>query len=139
MVSTGGSPSPVASPPTTWSSSTRAAWPSITRPSTRTSAWCPTRRSSPRSRAGRRPMPALAQRVEVVPARPGRLRRAPKADLSLYHVGNDPEAHAWIVAELRRRPGSVVLHDFVLHHLVAGLTLARGDSRGYLDALEREQ
>ena len=83
-------------------------------------------------------LPALAAHLEVVAAQPGRFRRAPKADVSLYHVGNDPEAHGWIVAALRRRPGVVVLHDFVLHHLVAGLTLARGDSRAYLDALERE-
>ena len=26
----------------------------------------------------------------------------------------------------------------MLHHLVAGLTLARGDARGYLDAMERD-
>ena len=82
-------------------------------------------------------LPALEHHLEVVQAGPGRLRRAPKADVALYHVGNDPEAHGWIVAALGRRPGVVVLHDFVLHHLVAGLTLARGDSRAYLDALER--
>ena len=45
------------------------------------------------------------------------------APICLYHVGNNPDAHAWIVDALRRRPGLVVLHDFVLHHLVAGLTL----------------
>jgi glycosyltransferase involved in cell wall biosynthesis len=39
---------------------------------------------------------------------------------------------------LRARPGVVVLHDFVLHHLVAGLTLARKDVSGYLRAMERE-
>jgi glycosyltransferase involved in cell wall biosynthesis len=83
-------------------------------------------------------LPALARHVDVAVARPGRLRRAPAADVALYHVGNDPEAHGWIVSALRRRPGVVVLHDFVLHHLVAGLTLARGDVRGYLDALERD-
>jgi len=83
-------------------------------------------------------LPALERRVDLEVARSGRLRRAPRADVALYHVGNDPESHGWIVAQLRRRPGVVVLHDFVLHHLVAGLTLARGDSRGYLDALERE-
>ena len=32
----------------------------------------------------------------------------------------------------------VVLHDFVLHHLVAGLTIGRRDGHGYLDAMERE-
>ena len=83
-------------------------------------------------------LPALERRLEVAVARPGRFRRAPKADVALYHVGNDPEAHGWIVEALRRRPGVVVLHEFVLHHLVAGITLARGDAAGYLDALERE-
>ncbi len=83
-------------------------------------------------------LPALSRRIEIALARRGRLRRAPAADLSLYHVGNDPDAHAWIIEALRRRPGVVVLHDFVLHHLVAGVTLARGDAAGYLAALERE-
>lgn len=83
-------------------------------------------------------LPALSERIEVVVARPGRLRKAPAADVALYHVGNDPDEHAWIVAALRHRPGVVVLHDFVLHHLVSGMTLARGDVRGYLDVLERE-
>jgi glycosyltransferase involved in cell wall biosynthesis len=83
-------------------------------------------------------LPALAERVEVVVARPGRLRRDPRADVFLYHVGNDPHAHGWIVEAARRRPGVVVLHEFVLHHLVSGLTLARGDVDGYLAALERE-
>jgi glycosyltransferase involved in cell wall biosynthesis len=83
-------------------------------------------------------LPALRERIEVVVAEPRRGRRAPAADLALYHVGNDPEAHGWIVEELRERPGIVVLHDFVLHHLVAGLTLGRKDGRGYLDALERD-
>ena len=83
-------------------------------------------------------LPALSERIEVAVARPGRLRRAPAADVALYHVGNDPAEHGWIVEALRRRPGVVVLHDFVLHHLVSGMTLARGDVRGYLDALDRE-
>jgi glycosyltransferase involved in cell wall biosynthesis len=83
-------------------------------------------------------LPALADRVDIALARPGRLRRAPRADVALYHVGNDPQAHGWIVDALRRRPGVVVLHDFVLHHLVSGITLARGNAAGYLDAMERE-
>jgi len=32
----------------------------------------------------------------------------------------------------------VVLHEHVIHHLVAGMTLARGDIEQYLDALEHE-
>jgi glycosyltransferase involved in cell wall biosynthesis len=83
-------------------------------------------------------LPALEERLDVVVARPGRFRRVPKADVALYHVGNDPNEHGWIVEALQRRPGVVVLHEFVLHHLVSGITLARGDVEGYCAALERE-
>ena len=81
-------------------------------------------------------LPALRERVEVVVAEPG--KRAPAADVALYHLGNDPDAHGWIVDALRKRPGVVVLHEYVLHHLVAGMTIGRGNGRGYLDAMERE-
>jgi glycosyltransferase involved in cell wall biosynthesis len=84
-------------------------------------------------------LPALERRLAVEVARPGRFRRSPRADVALYHVGNDPEAHGWIVEALRRRPGVVVLHELVLHHLVAGITLARGDAAGYLAAVERDR
>jgi len=83
-------------------------------------------------------LPALRERMDVVVARPGRFRRTPKADVHLYHVGNDPVEHGWIVEALERRNGVVVLHEFVLHHLVSGITLARGDVEGYCAALERE-
>jgi glycosyltransferase involved in cell wall biosynthesis len=82
-------------------------------------------------------LPALEQLVEVAVVRRGRTRPV-AADVALYHVGNDPEAHGWIVDALRRRPGVVVLHDFVLHHLVAGLTIGRKDGHGYLAAMERD-
>jgi len=82
-------------------------------------------------------LPALRERVEeVVLAAPG--KRAPAADVSLYHIGNDPDAHGWILDALRRRPGVVVLHEFVLHHLISGTTLGRGNAIGYFDAMERE-
>jgi glycosyltransferase involved in cell wall biosynthesis len=80
-------------------------------------------------------VPALRDRLDVVVAE--RDKRV-AADLSVYHVGNNPEVHGWIVDALRRRRGVVVLHDFVLHHLVAGLTLVRKDPAGYLRAMERE-
>jgi glycosyltransferase involved in cell wall biosynthesis len=82
-------------------------------------------------------LPELGRHVEVVVARP-RLGFPKRADVCLYHVGNDPRAHGWIIEALRRRPGLVVLHDFVVHHLVAGMTLGRGDGEGYLGAMERE-
>jgi glycosyltransferase involved in cell wall biosynthesis len=81
-------------------------------------------------------LPALRERIDVVVAEQG--RRASAADVALYHIGNDPDAHGWILDALRDRPGVVVLHEFVLHHLIAGTTIGRGDGRGYLDAMERE-
>ncbi|HET6623401.1 MAG TPA: glycosyltransferase family 4 protein [Gaiellaceae bacterium] len=83
-------------------------------------------------------IPALGRRVDLDVQRRGRKRASRAADLCLYHVGNNPDAHAWIVDALRRRPGVVVLHDFVLHHLVAGMTVGRRDGHGYLDAMERD-
>ena len=82
--------------------------------------------------------PALARRLDVTIRRRGRKRAPRGADVCLYHVGNNPDAHAWIVDALRRHPGVVVLHDFVLHHLVAGMTVGRRDGHAYLDLMERE-
>jgi glycosyltransferase involved in cell wall biosynthesis len=82
-------------------------------------------------------LPVLGRLVEIEVVRRGRTRPV-AADVALYHVGNDPQAHGWIVDALRRRPGVVVLHDFVLHHLVAGLTIGRKDGHGYLNAMERD-
>jgi len=79
-------------------------------------------------------LPALERLVAVDVVRRGRTRPV-GADVALYHVGNDPQAHGWIVEALRRRPGVVVLHEFVLHHLVSGITRARGDVEGYCAAL----
>jgi glycosyltransferase involved in cell wall biosynthesis len=81
-------------------------------------------------------LPALERRVDVEVA--GRRRKPRRVDVSLYHMGNDPEAHGWILEALRRDPGPVVLHDLVLHHLIAGLTIGRGDNDGYLDAMFRD-
>jgi glycosyltransferase involved in cell wall biosynthesis len=83
-------------------------------------------------------LPALQRTLDVEVVRRGRKRAPRGVDVSLYHVGNNPDSHAWIVDALRRSPGVVVLHDFVLHHLVAGMTVGRRDGHGYLDAMERE-
>jgi glycosyltransferase involved in cell wall biosynthesis len=77
-------------------------------------------------------LPHLRERIEVV--EPGA-----RADVALYHVGNDPAAHGWIVDALQKRPGLVVLHEYVLHHLIAGITIGRGNGKGYLAAMERER
>jgi glycosyltransferase involved in cell wall biosynthesis len=83
-------------------------------------------------------VPALENKLTLSVVRRGGRRPPRGTDVCLYHVGNNPDAHAWIVDALRRTPGVVVLHDFVLHHLVAGMTIGRRDGHGYLDAMERE-
>ena len=83
-------------------------------------------------------LPALRRHADVVVVKRGTKRPPRDADLAVYHIGNNPDAHGWILDALRRTPGLVVLHDFVLHHLVAGVTIGRGDGHGYLDAMERE-
>jgi glycosyltransferase involved in cell wall biosynthesis len=87
-------------------------------------------------------LPALRERIDVEVVKRGRTRPLRGTDLALYHLGNNPDAHGWIVDALRKRPSGqasvVVLHDFVLHHLIAGLTIGRRDGHGYLDAMERE-
>ena len=83
-------------------------------------------------------LPALEAKLDVTVVARKTRRRPRGVDLRLYHVGNNADSHGWIVDELRRAPGVVVLHEFVLHHLVAGLTLGRGDRSGYLDAMQAE-
>ena len=83
-------------------------------------------------------LPELRRHLDVHVQKRGRKRPPRGADVSVYHIGNNPDAHGWILEALRGWPGVVVLHEFVLHHLVAGLTLARRDVATYLDAMERE-
>ena len=93
--------------------------------SRRTTARC--RRNAPASPTTRRSsLPRCVNGLEVEVAPRG---KRVNGDVGLYHMGNDPTVHGWILEQLRRRPGVVVLHDFVLHHLVAGLTLGAGPRR----------
>ena len=52
----------------------------------------------------------------------------------LYHIGNNA-FHEFVFRAALQKPGYVVLHDFVLHHLIVELTLARNDPKGYRDFL----
>jgi glycosyltransferase involved in cell wall biosynthesis len=52
----------------------------------------------------------------------------------LYHIGNNI-FHEFVFRAALKKPGYVVLHDFVLHHLVVELTLARNDPKAYRDYL----
>lgn len=50
--------------------------------------------------------------------------------LPLYQMGNS-DFHEGMYRLMGRRPGLVVLHDYVLHHFMAHRTAGRGDSPGY--------
>jgi glycosyltransferase involved in cell wall biosynthesis len=61
-------------------------------------------------------------------------RRKTNYDVALYQMGNHP-VHAGIYRTLLRFPGVTVLHDLVLHHLIAWLSFDRGDARTYLEEM----
>lgn len=63
------------------------------------------------------------------------LWEAGRYDAVLYHIGNNPEYHARAWQMLLRFPGIVVLHEPMLHHLVRGMTLGRGDLDGYVEEM----
>lgn len=55
-------------------------------------------------------------------------------DAVVYQQGNNPH-HEYIYHRALETPGVVVLHDYVLHHLITEMTLARGDEEAYLSAM----
>lgn len=63
------------------------------------------------------------------------LWEAGRYDAVLYHVGNNPDFHARTWKMLQRIPGIVVLHEAMLHHLVRGMTLSKGDLEGYVEEM----
>jgi glycosyltransferase involved in cell wall biosynthesis/SAM-dependent methyltransferase len=56
-------------------------------------------------------------------------------DVALYHVGNNPW-HGFAYETALRHPGVVVMHEANLHHLIADLTIRRGDWDAYLAEAE---
>jgi glycosyltransferase involved in cell wall biosynthesis len=50
-------------------------------------------------------------------------------------MGNNPY-HFYIYPFLVRYPGITVLHDYVLHHFIGGMTWIAGDAQGFADELE---
>ena len=56
-------------------------------------------------------------------------------DIALYHVGNNPY-HEFVYETALRYPGVVVMHESNLHHLIAGLTIKRGDWDAYMRECE---
>ncbi len=62
-------------------------------------------------------------------------RRAGSFDLALYQLGNNADFHGPIYDLSVRHPGVVVLHEYMLHHLIQGLSLSRGNSARYVDEM----
>jgi len=56
-------------------------------------------------------------------------------DVALYQIGNNPD-HAHAYQSALAHPGVVVLHEANLHHLIAAITIKRGDWDGYLAECE---
>ena len=84
-------------------------------------------------------LPELEKRVDVVVARsPGGSGSTRRPTSRCTTSATTPRRTAGSSRRCGKRPGVVVLHDFVLHHLVVGLTFARGDAAGYLAAMERD-
>ena len=83
---------------------------------------------------------ALAERLkhlaelELFPEPSPRFEPA-RFDAILYQLGNNPH-HAFVYEMALRHPGVVVMHEASLHHLLAEITIRRGDWDGYLRELE---
>ena len=83
---------------------------------------------------GGQPLATIAERwrchpVAALPA------EAQRFDLVVYQIGNSAPHHAESFRLALELPGVVVLHEFMLHHLVRGLTLARGDAAAYVEEM----
>ena len=58
-------------------------------------------------------------------------------DACVYQLGNNPH-HVFAYEAALEHPGVVVMHEANLHHLIADLTIRRGDWDTYLRELEHE-
>jgi glycosyltransferase involved in cell wall biosynthesis len=82
---------------------------------------------------GFRPEAGLAARFPLVaaPALPEAMAGG-RFDAVVYQLGNNRDYHAATYRSLIAHPGVVVLHEYVIHHLVRDLTLYAGDPEAYV-------
>jgi glycosyltransferase involved in cell wall biosynthesis len=75
--------------------------------------------------------------AERFPVRSWRDLADPGLDVRLVHLGNDHRHHGALFRALPELPSPVVvvLHEYVLHHMVREMTLVAGDAAGYVEAL----
>jgi glycosyltransferase involved in cell wall biosynthesis/SAM-dependent methyltransferase len=55
--------------------------------------------------------------------------------IAVYQLGNNPH-HTFVYEMAMKHPGVAVMHEANLHHLIADLTIRRGDWDAYLHAVE---
>ena len=79
------------------------------------------------------PLSRLAQ-VETFSEKPENFDGS-RYDAALYQLGNNPY-HVFAYEAAIRNPGIVVLHEANLHHLIAEVTIRRGDWDAYLREVE---
>ncbi len=72
--------------------------------------------------------------VEAFSSRPAQFDPA-RFDAIVYQLGNNPH-HTFVYEMAMEHPGIVVLHEANLHHLIADLTIARGDWDAYIREVE---
>jgi glycosyltransferase involved in cell wall biosynthesis/SAM-dependent methyltransferase len=58
-----------------------------------------------------------------------------KFDMCVYQLGNNP-FHTFAYEMAMAHPGAVVMHEANLHHLIADLTIRRGDWKAYLQEVD---
>ena len=75
-------------------------------------------------------------KVEVFSAKPSGFRPS-DFDVSLYQIGNNVY-HDFCYEAALEHPGVVVVHEANLHHLIADITIKRGDWDSYMRAIEQE-
>ncbi len=73
--------------------------------------------------------------VETFSSRPANFD-ASRYDLAVYQLGNNPY-HSFVYEAAMEHPGVVVMHEANLHHLIADVTISRGDWDAYLREVER--
>ena len=65
----------------------------------------------------------------------GAVRCGSDFDALVYQLGNNPH-HSFVYEMAMEHPGIIVLHEANLHHLIADLTIRRGDWDAYLREVE---
>ncbi|HXS96676.1 MAG TPA: glycosyltransferase [Candidatus Limnocylindrales bacterium] len=58
-------------------------------------------------------------------------------DIAVYHAGNNG-FHGFVYETALKNPGVVVMHESNLHHLIADITIKRGNWDGYVEECEYE-